>query len=193
MDKHTAHVFRDDLEKLQNSECAVTVYSVEMRDPDRGETIPLVVADQPPPAPVAEELSSEPAGKVRDDAMMHNQAMVEFYPGKRPRIGEPVYTHPQPAVPEGWKLQLIRAYTDGYGAGHEATVEGGYVHIYQCDRDEYFAEHMEDWIKDNAAAPPAVPDVDALAEFIRDIDDGEYILYHEFAQRICNWIEEQQK
>ena len=36
-----AHVFPDDLERLRSSECAVNAYSVEMGDPDRGETVPL--------------------------------------------------------------------------------------------------------------------------------------------------------
>lgn len=40
-DSAVAHVFPDDLQKLKTSECAVNVYSVEMGDPDRGETLPL--------------------------------------------------------------------------------------------------------------------------------------------------------
>jgi hypothetical protein len=37
----TAHVFPDDIKKLGSSECTVNAYSVEMGDPDRGETVPL--------------------------------------------------------------------------------------------------------------------------------------------------------
>ena len=36
-----AHVFPDDIKKLQSTECAVDAYSVEMGHPDRGETVPL--------------------------------------------------------------------------------------------------------------------------------------------------------
>ena len=36
-----AHVFPDDIKKLGSSECTVNAYSVEMGDPDRGETVPL--------------------------------------------------------------------------------------------------------------------------------------------------------
>ncbi len=43
---------------------------------------------------------------------------------------------------------LIRAYTDGYGRGHNDTVEGDYVDILPCDRDTYFAEEMTDWISE---------------------------------------------
>lgn len=45
IDSAPAHVFPDDLERLQSSECTATVYSVPMGDPDRGETVPLFSAD----------------------------------------------------------------------------------------------------------------------------------------------------
>lgn len=118
MDKHIAHVFPDDLEKLQNSECAVTVYSVAMGDPDRGETVPLVLADQLPPAPVAEELSGEPVAWMHDkdgrvdvihkdvkkllaDWDATKQGTGEGYYRKLATVEHytiPLYTHPQPAV-----------------------------------------------------------------------------------------------
>ena len=55
-----AHVFSDDLEKLESSECAVTAYSIEMGDPDRGETVPLYTKT---PAPVVPEHQKE---RLRD-------------------------------------------------------------------------------------------------------------------------------
>lgn len=134
MDNHIAYIFQDDLYKLQTSECAATVYSFAMGDPDRGETVPLALAEQLPPAPVAEETV---APEVWIDLCDFNRACdgaeirVFIEDDEIGRV--PLYTRQQPAI-----------------------------------------------------------DVDALAEFIRDIDDEEYIPYHEFAQRICNWIEELQ-
>lgn len=41
-----AHVFPDDLRKLQTTECSVTAYSVEMMSPDRGDTVALCLGSQ---------------------------------------------------------------------------------------------------------------------------------------------------
>ena len=45
------------------------------------------------------------------------------------------------------KLSCI-LYTQGYGRGHNDTVEGDYVHIYPQDEDDYFSEEVEQIIEE---------------------------------------------
>lgn len=44
--------------------------------------------------------------------------------------------------------QMVRIYNLGYHAGHEATVEGGYTHIYPCDMDTYHAEEVQELLEE---------------------------------------------
>ena len=43
--------------------------------------------------------------------------------------------------------ELIRAYNMGYKAGHHDTVEGGYVHIFECDMGTYHDDEVREIIK----------------------------------------------
>ena len=46
---------------------------------------------------------------------------------------------------------IVRAYTNGYGRGHNDTVESCYTDVYPCDQDTYFAEEVDEWIKEQEA------------------------------------------
>ena len=45
---------------------------------------------------------------------------------------------------------LVRAYTHGYGRGHDDTVEGSYTDVLPVDMDTYFAEEVEEWLSEQA-------------------------------------------
>lgn len=45
IDNAPAHIFPDDLERMETCECTATVYSVSRGHPTRGETVPLFSAD----------------------------------------------------------------------------------------------------------------------------------------------------
>ena len=49
------------------------------------------------------------------------------------------------------KLLIVRAYTNGYGRGHNDTVESVYTDVFPCDQDTYFAEEVSEWIKEQEA------------------------------------------
>ena len=41
---------------------------------------------------------------------------------------------------------MVRLYNSGYSAGHDATVEGGFVDILPADMDTYHAEEVAEWL-----------------------------------------------
>lgn len=43
---------------------------------------------------------------------------------------------------------MIRLYNAGYKAGHHYTVEGGYVDVFDCDREEYHEDVVEEIVQE---------------------------------------------
>ena len=49
-----------------------------------------------------------------------------------------------------FRVSLIRAYTSGYHHGHEATVEGGFIFVHQCDETEFHSENIHQMLCDKS-------------------------------------------
>ena len=99
-----AHVFPDDIKKLESSECTVNAYSVEMGDPDRGETVPLYT--HPASADEPLHLDCDTCGKEMDYmpwhyatwSVRHVHACNECWPKVNPASA-----HAQKEI-ERWKM-----------------------------------------------------------------------------------------
>jgi len=105
-----AHVFPDDLKKLQTSECSVTAYSVEMGHPDKGETLALFLGPQPTaqvpegwkvhePTPGVIKIEKEGAGH------MHVRRGIDYNPFKAMAVLQALAEDmlaAAPSIAEGW-------------------------------------------------------------------------------------------
>lgn len=126
------HVFPDDLERLKNSECSATVYSVKMGDPHRGETVALSAGPQPAPhVPDSLRMPTEAdAEKIADDCLCDDGTyrlaevvgrLAEFMRAA-PSIAEKREPSHYVVLDEEGQIQFSVAVKDPISANHAKTM-----------------------------------------------------------------------
>ena len=153
--------------------------------------------------PVAEAKNSRPDSKTFHVERVTHWMPLPDLPGAQPAPGAPWVSLAE-RMPNPDKHDRVLIYTEGYDFGGEQVFDVKAEALNECryiDPDEqpetckaasHWMPHPRNVIFDYAARyaqpAPSVPDVDALAQFIREIDGAHQLGAGVLAERIVEWL-----